>query len=116
MEVLKISNTKIKIMLTKEDVEKYSLNVDDVDYNDPKTSGKVWRILDVVKKEHGFSSEGDKLLIQFSCSRSSCRHVRIVCPHDLHTAQIHSFQCLEIRLPAIFRLEVIGHDLRTGQL
>ena len=41
MEVLKISNTKIKIMLTKEDVEKYSLNVDDVDYNDPKTRGKV---------------------------------------------------------------------------
>lgn len=69
MEVLKISNTKIKIMLTKDDVEKYSLNVDDVDYNDPKTRGKVWRILDVVKKEHGFSSEGDKLLIQFYPSK-----------------------------------------------
>ena len=69
MEVLKISSTKIKIMLSPEDVDKFSLNVGDVDYNDPKTRTKVWKILDAVKRDYGFSSEGDKLLIQFYPSK-----------------------------------------------
>lgn len=69
MEVLKISGTKIKIMLTSLDMEKYSLDINDVDYNDPKTRTKVWKILDFVKKEYGFDSEGDKLLIQFYPSK-----------------------------------------------
>lgn len=69
MEVLKISSTKIKIMLTADDVDKFSLSAGDVDYNDPKTRTKVWKILDIVKKEYGFSSEGDKLLIQFYPSK-----------------------------------------------
>ena len=50
-------------------MEKYSLNVNDVDYNDPKTRTKVWKILDYVKKDYGFDSEGDKLLIQFYPSK-----------------------------------------------
>ena len=69
MEVLKISNTKIKIMLSSDDMKKYSLDVNDVDYNDLKTRTKVWKILDHVKKNHGFDSESCKLLIQFYPSK-----------------------------------------------
>jgi len=69
LEVLKISNTKIKIMLSPEDMKKYALNTDNVDYNDAKTRAKVWKILDFVKKNHGFEPEGDKLLIQFYPSK-----------------------------------------------
>ena len=69
MEVLKISNTKIKIMLTPDDIKKYAIDIDDVDYNDTRTRGKVWKILDFVKKNHGFSPDGDKLLIQFYPSK-----------------------------------------------
>ena len=69
MEVLKISNTKVKIMLSLEDMKKYALNTDNVDYNDPKTRAKVWKMLDFVKKNHGFDPEGDKLLIQFYPSK-----------------------------------------------
>ena len=56
-------------MLSADDIESFSLDITDVDYNDPKTRTKVWRILDVVKREHGFNAEGDKLLIQFYPSK-----------------------------------------------
>ena len=69
MDVLKISDTKVKIMLTRADVKKFKLDTDNVDYSDAKTRSKVWEILDCVKKHHGWSSNGDKLLIQFYPSR-----------------------------------------------
>ena len=69
LEVLKISNTKIKIMLSADDMKRYSLSADELDYNDTKTRAKVWRILDFIKKNHGFEPEGDKLLIQFYPSK-----------------------------------------------
>ena len=69
MDVLKISNTKIKIMLDAEDVKRYSLDIDEADYSDAKTRTKVWKILDLVKKNYGFSPDGYKLLIQFYPSR-----------------------------------------------
>ena len=69
MDILKISESKLKIMLTKSDVKKYKLDTDNVDYNDTKTRNKVWEILDYVKKYHGFDHEGEKLLIQFYPSR-----------------------------------------------
>lgn len=69
LEVLKISSTKIKIMLTAEDMKKYALNVEELDYSNTKTRTKVWKILDYIKKNHGFDPEGDKLLIQFYPSK-----------------------------------------------
>lgn len=69
MDVLKISNTKVKIMLTPEDMKKYALDIEDVDYNDRGTRGKVWKILDYVKKNYGFNPDGEKLLIQFYPSK-----------------------------------------------
>lgn len=69
VDVLNISNTKIKIMLTPDDVKRYALDIVDVDYNDAKTRSKVWKILDHVKKNHGFNSDGEKLLIQFYPSK-----------------------------------------------
>ena len=69
MDVLTISNTKIKIMLTSDDVKNFGLNIDNVDYSDKATRSKVWEILDYVKANHNFNHGGDKLLIQFYPSR-----------------------------------------------
>ncbi len=69
MDVLKISETKIKIMLSPSDVESYGLNPSLEDYGDKATRSKVWKILDYVKRHHGFDHDGDKLLIQFYPSR-----------------------------------------------
>ncbi len=72
MDVLKISETKIKIMLNASDVKAYGLDPDITDYNDKDTRNKVWKILDYVKKHHGFDPESAKLLIQFYPSKDGC--------------------------------------------
>ena len=69
MEVLKINENKIKIMLTPEDMKSYKLTASELDYNDSATRQKVFKILEQVKKNYGFDHEGDKLLIQFYPSK-----------------------------------------------
>lgn len=69
MEVLKISDSKLKIMLTRSDMQKYGLRADKVDYNDAATRKSFFAVLDDVKLSHGFETEGDKILIQFYPSK-----------------------------------------------
>ena len=69
MEILKISDSKLKIMLTADDMKKYRLSRDSVDYNDAKTRRSFSEILSYVKSTHGFNTERDKVLIQFYPSK-----------------------------------------------
>lgn len=69
MEVLKISDSKLKIMLTRQDMQRYRLNSDNIDYNDSRTKHSFWQILDAVKESHGFDTSGDKVLIQYYPSK-----------------------------------------------
>ena len=69
MEVLKITDSKLKIMLSVEDMKKYRLTKDSVDYNDAKTRKSFFDILNQVKLSHGFNVERDKVLIQFYPSK-----------------------------------------------
>ena len=69
MDVLKISETKVKIMLTPEDIKNFGIDLDEVDYNDKTTRTKIWDVLDYAKKKHGFDYGKDKLLIQFYPSK-----------------------------------------------
>lgn len=69
MEVLKISDSKLKLMLTKGDMHKYGLTGDNPDYNDAEVRRSFFKILDSVKESHGFDGGGDKLLLQYYPSR-----------------------------------------------
>ena len=69
MNVLKISDMKVKIMLTKDDALDLDLVCDNIDYSNPKTRHKIWEMLDLVKRKHGFDPDGYKLLIQFYPSK-----------------------------------------------
>ena len=69
MEILKITDSKLKIMLSAEDMKKYKLSRDSVDYNDAKTRRSFSEILSYVKSTHGFNTERDKVLIQFYPSK-----------------------------------------------
>ena len=69
MEVLKISDSKLKIMMTKADMQKFGLRADKVDYNDAATRKSFFEIMDSIKASHGFETEGDKILIQFYPSK-----------------------------------------------
>ncbi len=69
MELLVISESKLKVMLDKEDMEKYGLLGSELDYDDPPTRKKLLRVLDDVKEQSGFDTAADKLLIQLYPSK-----------------------------------------------
>lgn len=69
MEFLVISENKMKIMLTAEEVISYGIESDKSDYSDPAVRKAFWKILDRAREECGFKVTGEKLLIQYYPSR-----------------------------------------------
>lgn len=69
MELLMISDTKLKIMLSKEDMDTYALDGENVDYDSTETRRAFWAILDEAKHRTGFDAASDKVLIQLYPSR-----------------------------------------------
>ena len=65
MEVLKINDTKLKLMLSASDMKGFGLIAENIDYNNSGVRKSFFKILDSVKASHGFDAEGDKLLIQY---------------------------------------------------
>jgi negative regulator of genetic competence, sporulation and motility len=64
LEFLLIGESKIKIVLNREDTEKYGLDATAADVSGPIARRVFWRILDMAKTEVGFDPAGDKVLIQ----------------------------------------------------
>lgn len=64
MEFLLIGESKIKIVLNREEAEKYRLDSTAPDVSGPSARRAFWRILDMAKAEVGFDPAGDKVLIQ----------------------------------------------------
>jgi negative regulator of genetic competence, sporulation and motility len=70
MEYLIISENKLKIMLSAEEVGAYAIESEVADYKDPEVRRAFWRILDRARDECGFKVTGEKLLIQYYPSKS----------------------------------------------
>ncbi|MBE6686252.1 MAG: adaptor protein MecA [Ruminococcaceae bacterium] len=64
MELIIIGDSKLKIMLSDKDMEKYSLNIDSVDYDKTETRRAFWSILDDVKHRTGFDAANSKISVQ----------------------------------------------------
>ncbi len=64
LEFLLIGESKIKIVLSREETEKYGLDTTSADVSGPIARRVFWRILDMAKAESGFDPAGDKVLIQ----------------------------------------------------
>lgn len=85
MELILISSSKLKIMLTRNDVAKYELNLEDID-NDKAQTGKAFRcILDEVKRKTGFDASRDKILVQIFPSRCGGCEIFITKPESMCT-------------------------------
>lgn len=69
MELLLISDSKLKVMLTEEDMKKYDLHGEKIDYDNTETRRAFWEILDEAKHRTGFDAASDKVLIQLYPSR-----------------------------------------------
>lgn len=70
MEFLIVSDTKLKIMLGREEMKEFGLDKEELDYSDPEVRANFWRILDIASEECGFKTNGEKVLMQFYPSRS----------------------------------------------
>ncbi len=70
MELIRISDSKLKIMLNAEDMVHYAINSDLLNYENTETRRAVWQILDEAKQQTGFDAASDRVLIQVYPSRT----------------------------------------------
>ena len=69
MEIIKISQSELKVMMTSEDMQRYDLDCDTLG-DDPEESRKALKcILREAKAEKGFSAAGERLLVRVFPSR-----------------------------------------------
>lgn len=64
VELILINTSKLKIMLTPDDMKKYSLDIDKMNYDNTETRRVFWNILDTAKHETGFDAASDRVCIQ----------------------------------------------------
>lgn len=69
MELILISDSKLKIMLTEEDMFRYELCTESIDYDNTETRRAFWQILDEAKHRTGFDAASDRVFIQVYPSR-----------------------------------------------
>lgn len=64
MELIKISDMKLKITLSKDDMMRYELDCDTMDYDNTETRKAFWSILDYAKHMTGFDAASERVFIQ----------------------------------------------------
>ncbi len=70
MELIMISDSKLKIMLTLDDMKTYSLDCATLDYDNTETRKAFWSILDEAKHRTGFDAASEKVFVQVYPSRT----------------------------------------------
>ena len=122
MELLRIGSTKLKVTLTEEDMEKYHLDRETIDYDTTETRSAFWQILDAAKRETGFDAGGERLFIQVYPSRGGGCEMFVTLvdegeeekpdpPHRaLSVRSIYRFPSLSVLLTACRKLLGMGYD------
>ena len=64
MELIRISDTKLKVMLSEEDMVFYDLDTEALDYDNRETRRAFWQILDEAKRKTGFDASSDRVFVQ----------------------------------------------------
>lgn len=70
MELIRISERKLKVMLSPDDMAHYAISCESMDYENTETRRAFWDILDIAKHQTGFDAARDKIYIQVYPSRS----------------------------------------------
>ena len=69
MELIRISDSKLKITLSVADMERYALCSDSMDYDNTETRRAFWEILDEAKHKTGFDAAKERVFVQVYPSR-----------------------------------------------
>lgn len=64
MELILISETKLKIMLSADDMKLYDIDCDTIDYDDKISRRAFWDILSEARERTGFDASSDKVFVQ----------------------------------------------------
>ena len=73
MELIRISNSKLKIMLTPMDMRQFELSTDNF-YDDSEKMHHSFRLLlDEVKRQSGFDADDHRISVQYFPSRENTR-------------------------------------------
>lgn len=69
MEIIMISNSKLKVMLCENDLKHFELNAEQLDYSNTETKRMFWDILSQAKHQTGFDTDGQRVLVQLYPSK-----------------------------------------------
>ena len=69
MEIIMISNSKLKVMLCKEDLNHFELKPEQLDYSNTETKRMFWDVLNRAKHQTGFDTDGQRVLVQLYPSK-----------------------------------------------
>ena len=69
MEIILISESKLKVMLTAEDLQGFEICAEILDYGNTETKRMLWDVLGRAKRSVGFDTDGHRVLVQLYPSR-----------------------------------------------
>lgn len=73
MELIKINDSKLKVILSGTDLEEFDLDTDTLDYGNTETKRMFWEILNHAKHAVGFDTDGVRVLVQlYPCRSGGC--------------------------------------------
>ena len=64
MDMIRISDDKLKVILDKRDMQEYALSSESLDYDNAETRRALWEILDEAKAKLGFNAAENRILVQ----------------------------------------------------
>lgn len=129
MELLLISDSKLKVTLSAEDMNRFSLNCDTIDYDNTETRRAFWQILDEAKHKTGFDAARDRVFIQVYPSRSGGCEMYVIKLKNMAKATdvnakgqtqtngkvgVFSFDGIDILLPVCKKLHNMGYERESA--
>ena len=81
MELILISNTKLKIMLNENDMQRYKIGSES-DCAEPDTRRAIRSLLDCAREQIGFNTEGEEIFVQLYTSKKGGCELFVTKCHD----------------------------------
>ena len=69
MNIIRITDSKIKVTMTEDDFKYFKTSIDALDYNTENNKNTINAILDEIKHQSGFDALDSKIYIQLFCAR-----------------------------------------------
>lgn len=128
MELILINDSKLKVTLTADDMSKFALSCDNLDYDNTETRRAFWQILDEAKHKTGFDAASDRVFIQVYPSKCGGCEMYVIKLKNMITSSepvknsptvrekrsVYSFDTIGMLLPVCKQLHNLGYDRESA--